>query len=1094
MTPSSHGPTPGPFVFLDPQGRRWRRIRLGLGLAVTVCIVALGIFIQAILHPSPLAPLPLHTPHFNHGTPITEAPLRPDWPAVHTPPSLSAGVRKPAATMRVAWHAPWDTRAWDVLRRHTSDLDAVVVEWMSLVDVEGHVRMESDERLDTLSSADEALGIYLVLNNLAQDRWQPEAVEELARSSPARQAEVLAPVWAEMERVRARGLVLHFEGLDPDLAESITALICSMAQTLHAQGRELWLAVPASRDANALSCAALASSVDRFIALLHTETAADEPPGPIASQPWFQGWLDALLEKGGQPEQWIIAIGNHGYEWQPQGAGKEISFVDAMERARRADSPQLTMDLPLLQPGLRYDVNGEERIVWFQDVVTFVNQVKYALSRGVSGILLYRLGTEDPGVWSIVWDQPGEPPTTIAPEGRVAHVGEGDSILAEDEETPGLRELVPLADGTWKSRFVLLPRCATVVHSGASTMPGQVVLSFDDGPDPRWTPAILDILKKWRVPAVFFVTGRNAERYPELIRRMADEGHLVANHSFFHPDIARISGPHAALELVSTTRIIETLTGRSPRLFRPPYLRDSLPATREELTALVRAQKQGLIVLGQSIDPRDYERPEAQEIALRVAEQLSQGRVLLLHDGGGDRSATVAALPQILEAIRDRGGQVVPVWELLNTDAAVLAPPAPPAPDTVVAGIGFSLWRILETGLWWVVAGCTVLVLVRTMVLLVLATWQIRRETPHTPWPLPVSILVPAHNEALTIGATVQSLLEQEHSPGIEVLILDDGSSDGTAEAAQKAGQGDPRLRVLRLPHGGKAAALNQGIAAARHEVLVMLDADTQLAPGAVGELAAYFHDPSVGAVSGTARASNRHRTLTRWQDLEYLCGFNLERRACHHIDGILVVPGAIGAWRKAALTAIGGFATDTLAEDTDATIALQRAGWRVRHQGRAVAWTQVPADMSSFIRQRFRWAFGTMQALWKHRAAMGDTRLRGLGIFTMPGTWFFQIVLVLGGPLLDLGLILSAASGVTTAAALALTVFLLLDLSLAAFALCVEGERLRDAWQVIPMRLVYRPLLAWAAWKAAIAMARGVWQGWTKAERHAITLARSAS
>ncbi len=612
-------------------------------------------------------------------------------------------------------------------------------------------------------------------------------------------------------------------------------------------------------------------------------------------------------------------------------------------------------------------------------------------------------------------------------------------------------------------------------------------MTFDDGPDPRWTPAILDILKARGISAIFFVTGRNAERAPELIERMHAEGHLVANHSFFHPNIAAVSVPHATLELLSTTRLLESLTGTSPRLFRPPYLRDSMPTNRDELTALLRAQAQGMIVLGHSIDPRDYERPGVEELVARVAEQRRQGSVLLLHDGGGDRSQTVAALPRILDLLAERGERIVPLWELTGGTPQTFAPPIAPSPETIVAGLGFSLWHAVETSLWWAIVLCTTLVLLRTLFLLILAARQVRQERPLSPWPHPVSILVPAHNEALTIAATIHSLLAQRHDPGLEILILDDGSTDGTAAVAATAAAGDPRVRVLTLPHGGKAAALNHGIAVARHEVIVMLDADTQLAPDAVGLLAAAFHNPRLGAVSGTARAANRQGWLPRWQDLEYLCGFNLERRACHLIHGILVVPGAIGAWRKSALLDLGGFATDTLAEDTDATIALQRAGWQVCHEGRAVAWTQVPADLASFIRQRFRWTFGTMQALWKHRAAVGAPHLRGLGLFTMPGAWFFQVFLVLAGPLFDLSLLVATTSGLALEAGIALAIFLGWDMALAVFALAVEGAPLRHAWQTVAMRLLYRPLLAWAAWKAALAVAQGVWHGWSRATRSAI-------
>jgi peptidoglycan/xylan/chitin deacetylase (PgdA/CDA1 family)/spore germination protein YaaH/GT2 family glycosyltransferase len=1083
--------TISPFVFLDPSGRRWRRIRRICLVATLACIAACAAFLHAVfLHTPGIPSHPIVQPQLSHGTPLPSSPIRPDTP--RPIPRAPQGQRQTSPILRTAWHAPWDPRSWASLHAHAQDLDAIIVEWMSLVDVEGHVRMEPDHHIEELQEADPQLGIYLVVNNLSGSTWQPEAFEELARSPYERQMEIWQPILEELQRVQARGLVLHVEGIDPALQEYVATCIRNLSETLHKQNAELWVVIPASREHDAIPIHQVAPVVDRFLAMIHDETVLHEDPGPIASQPWFERWLASLMEYA-PPSQWIIGIGNYGYEWKANGQGQELAFADVMERARRAGVQSLGSYAPAFNPGFTYEMDGQRSTVWFLDATTWANQATKALEWGAAGLLVYRLGHEDPGMWSVAWNTPEAPPATIMPEGRVAHIGTGDLIQAELEEHSGMRRLQRHSSGLWEESFEELPRFATVLHSGPSPSSRHgVVLTFDDGPDPQWTPRILDILKAYHAQATFFVTGINAERYPNLIRRIQTEGHLIANHSFFHPDIGKVSTPHAAMEILSTTRLLESLTGTSPRLFRPPYLRDSLPAHRDELTAVVRAQQQDLIVLGQSIDPRDYERPGADELVARVAEQRGSGNVILLHDGGGDRSQTVEALPRILDLLASHGERVLPAWELAGLSPKDLAPVVPSSPEGLITSLGFAAWRMGAGLVWWAIAICTGLVLVRTMIILGLAAWNVRNEKPSPPWPHPVSILVPAYNEALTIGATVQSLLAQHHAPGVEILVLDDGSTDGTPEAADAAAGGDPRLRVLRLPHGGKAAALNQGILAARNEILILLDADTQLDSQAATLLAAPFHDPRVGAVSGVARAT-RSTTITHWQDMEYLCGFNLERRACHVLRGILVVPGAIGAWRRSALLDVGGFASDTLAEDTDATIALQRAGWRVCHQGDAVAWTQPPETWRSLLRQRFRWTFGTMQALWKHRAALGDRRLGGLGVFTMPGAWFFQVALVLLGPLLDLGLAIGLLSeGLRLESIGAVLIFLAMDTILTAFALRTEGESLGALRHILPMRCIYRPVLAWAAWKALFAAIRGIWQGWARVERRAITLSPS--
>ncbi len=418
MVPSpSHGPRPGPFVFWDPAGRRWRRICLGFFISFVLALAGIILFAHAVVRQGPPPPAaPISSPRLGHGTPLATCPLRPDWPTAPTTIPLLQP-RNPASILRVAWHAPWDPRSWHSLRHHAAQLDAVIVEWMSLTDVKGHLRLEPDPHLEELASLDEAPPFYLVLNNLSGSQWQPEAVEELARSPRAHQEEVLAKVWAEVEHLDARGLFVHFEGLDPELRTETTALLQYMAEELHAQGRELWLAVPASREANALDTTALAPHVDHFVALLHTETSSDESPGPMASQAWFEGWLAALVHTA-RPGQWLAAIGNHGMEWTEGRPGQEIPFADAMERARRAGILDLSVDVPLFQPGFTYDAEGRTRTIWFQDAVTFANHVDAALRQGVGGIVLYRLGLEDPGVWAMPWDRSPTPPTAILPQGR----------------------------------------------------------------------------------------------------------------------------------------------------------------------------------------------------------------------------------------------------------------------------------------------------------------------------------------------------------------------------------------------------------------------------------------------------------------------------------------------------------------------------------------------------------------------------------------------------------------------------------------------------------------------------------------------------
>ena len=196
-------------------------------------------------------------------------------------------------------------------------------------------------------------------------------------------------------------------------------------------------------------------------------------------------------------------------------------------------------------------------------------------------------------------------------------------------------------------------------------------------------------------------------------------------------------------------------------------------------------------------------------------------------------------------------------------------------------------------------------------------------------------------------------------------------------------------MRVLRQKNSGKPKALNAGIRAAKHEIIIMIDGDTVFEPDTVRLLAQPFADPTVGAVAGNVKIANRDELIGRMQHIEYVVGFNIDRRVQDVTGSIITVPGAGGSFRRKALLQVGGMSTDTLAEDTDLTIALGRAGWRVVFEERARAWTEAPATMAQLWKQRYRWSYGTMQAMWKHRRAVrrraSRARSGGAGSRTWP-------------------------------------------------------------------------------------------------------------
>src|SRR5690606_7352882 len=206
--------------------------------------------------------------------------------------------------------------------------------------------------------------------------------------------------------------------------------------------------------------------------------------------------------------------------------------------------------------------------------------------------------------------------------------------------------------------------------------------------------------------------------------------------------------------------------------------------------------------------------------------------------------------------------------------------------------------------------------------------------------------------------AALRSLVSSDWPYGLSVIVVDDGSTDDTAEIVARLAL--PGVHLLRQMNQGKPAALNTGLAVATTEVVVLVDGDTMFQPDTVAELVAPFSDPRVGAVSGNAKVLDRTTLLGRWQHIEYVMGFNLDRRLLASVGAIATVPGAVGGFRTEALREVGGVSDDTIAEDTDLTIALQRARWRVAYQDQAIAWTEAPSTVGDLWRQRYRWCYGT--------------------------------------------------------------------------------------------------------------------------------------
>jgi peptidoglycan/xylan/chitin deacetylase (PgdA/CDA1 family)/spore germination protein YaaH/GT2 family glycosyltransferase len=1050
------------------------------------------------------------------------APLRPppasgaarDWL-----PARAASPQQATPAETLGFYMPWDEASRRSLRANAGQLSWVAA---GMVSVRGrdHRWIEAeDAALQPIMAANPHARLLLMIQNDSETGWDGANMARLLASADKRQT-LLAQLAKAMARHKASGAFFDIEDLPASAHDDYRTLLAEARTRLPAMlGRAavpIMLAAPVADEAWDL--AAYARAADRVVLMAYDEHWQSGAPGPIASQAWYARVVESAVARTGA-DRAIVAIGSYAFDWSKDRAlADSITVPQAWARAAEAGTTPL-FDPASGNTGFAYVAAGVRHEVWMLDALSAWNQLLAVRRVHPAGVALWRLGSEDPGFWSALAAAKAGARAPLAalehlPGGQAVDLrGSGEVLRMGAAAANGTRRIGASSDGLIRSAdYTALPSGHIVERGGNA--PRQVALTFDDGPDPRWTPRILDVLRQHNVPATFFVTGMHVLDQPALVRRIVAQGSELANHSATHADLNRLPDAAVEMEINLTQRLVETYTGRSMHLFRAPYLGDADPDTAAELRVAQIAAKLGYLTAGLNVDPLDWQTTDPATITARTLAQIEAGtasnarRIVLLHDSGGDRSATVAALPAIIRELRARGYQFVTVSALAGLtreEAMPVVARGNPA-EAGAQGLLFDGLRAARKGLVWLFMAAISLGLLRVLLLSALAVWQTRRiarglhraDAPAHLVPRFVSVLIPAFNEERVIEASVRRALATQ-GVRVEIIVIDDGSSDRTSAIVMEAFGHDPRVHLLTLENGGKAQALNQGLAIAKGDVIVALDADTRFEPDTIAKLAAWFADPAIGAVAGNAKIGNRVNWLTRWQSLEYITAQALERRALEALGAVTVVPGAVGAWRRAALDAVGGYPSDTLAEDQDLTIAVQRAGWRVACEYDAIAWTEAPETVRALLRQRYRWAFGTLQCLWKHARVIGRGQPRGLAWFGLPQAWLFQIGLGLLSPLIDLALLAGLAdAGLRTvnhgwgvmAEDLPLMlafwlVFSAVECACGALAYRIDGREGRlPVLRMLAMRFGYRQLLYAVVVHAVASALHGAKVRWGAQER----------
>lgn len=614
-----------------------------------------------------------------------------------------------------------------------------------------------------------------------------------------------------------------------------------------------------------------------------------------------------------------------------------------------------------------------------------------------------------------------------------------------------------------------------------------LMLTFDDGPDPIWTPQILDVLAREHVPATFFVIGSNVVRHPDIFRRMIREGHMAGNHTMSHLDFDQQSDFRNQQELVATDRIMRAEGHYSSPVFRIPK-----GDPDHNGVAQLQSQSLGYLQVDMDVDTFDWRHPPGEEVPVPPLD--GRGHVVLLHDAGGDRSATVAMLEKLIRQAKSQGYTFTTLEPMLPQRYLPLKNVEPVLADQATALVAYTLWVApgqLLGGLFWFGSGSLVSMSALYLLLALLTGWRQRRRR----WPeledadLPfVSVVLAAYNEAAVIARTLAVLRDSDYPASrYEVVAVNDGSTDNTAEILEDCARAWPRLTVVHQENSGKSSALNNGInhTADRSTVIVIMDADTLFRRATIRNLARHFvGHHNVGAVAGHVKVGNRRNIITAWQSLEYISGICVTRMAEMSMGAISIAPGACSAWRRSALERIGGFCDDTLAEDADATLSLQKLGYPVVNENEAICDTEAPETIRTLARQRKRWTFGNIQALWKHRGMLLRPKYGMLGMVTLPYAAVSLIFPILFLPLTLVVAGLSLAEGNWRSIALFAAFVAVVHGIIATTGVVIAREK---AWHlaVVPIyRLIYEPLRFYLLYASTWRVIKGTVVAWDKLER----------
>lgn len=1002
--------------------------------------------------------------------------------------------------IRSAFYVAWDPQSLMSLKRNIRHVNLVFPEWFFLDPKTGALKTNVDKEGYKIIRRTGVAAMPILSNNFQQE-FRSEGLTKVLKD-PAKRTRLIQQLTRQCLKNRFKGINIDFEDMNLDSDEYLIRFMSELSAAF--RKNRLLVTMDIMTDNDDYNIQKLDPFVDYFVLMAYDEYAAESDAGPVSSQKWIEAQTGKILKKT-SPGKIILGLGAYGYDWSSNKADNtSVTYMQAITKASASKS-KINFDDNTFNLNYSYTDSGNHtHTVFFNDAASVFNTMRFSSEYPLAGTALWRLGSEDSRIWNFYDKDLTSAGLSVfnihsleqvKGQTMVDYIGDGEvlDVLNTPHDGKLSLEIDPKEKIITDENYITYPSSYEVKKYGAAPQK-ELVLTFDDGPDETYTPQVLDILSKYHVPAAFFLVGLNAEKNLPLVKRIYREGHEIGNHTFTHENVAKVSPQRALLEMKLTRLLIECVTGHSTILFRAPYNADSEPTTSEEIIPVALARKQNYLDIGENIDPEDWQPGiKADEIVKRVLAGIRQerGNIILLHDAGGEtREETVKALKILIPELQKQGYHFTNLTNILHKKRSELMPEVPKTKAYYIMQLNLVLATVIYGISHFLVALFIIFITLGIIRLLIMICWAFgerKKEKRLGNFPVldhypKVSVIVPAYNEEVNIVSSLHNLLNQTY-PDFNIIMVDDGSKDATYDKAIQAFGDHPKLKIYTKPNGGKATALNFGISRTDAAYVICIDADTKLEKDAVTYLMARFlnakPEEKIAAVAGNVKVGNPVNWLTRWQSIEYITSQNFDRLAYACINAITVIPGAIGAFRKAVVEEVGGYSSDTLAEDCDLTVKILKQGYTVVNENRAVAVTEAPESVPQFLKQRFRWTYGIMQMFWKQKQAFLNPDYKGLGLWAMPNILLFQYVIPFFSPLADVIMLLGILSGNGGKIFGYYLLFLLVDASLALLAFIMQKEKLTNILYIIPQRFGYRWLMYIVLFRSLRRALKGEIQSW---------------